>query len=1253
MVKLFAKGTTTFSGNGKAVLTPTVCTVSEVAGGGYELHMEHPFDPEGRYLLLEDEEIIVAPVPPFHRDAITLPEMTIYIVNEDGTPVYSSLPRTTTDESKVDQIRKVKAAPGDYAWAPGTNYNVGALVTYGGRIYRAKQYNFAVTPGTANQVWGYVTTVAGTYTGDVTTIPGTVVETLPLNAQVFFLADYSQKYIRVRTVQGNEGYIAREKVTVTQDKQSGQVIPEKDITEQAFRIYSVTCEEELGSVVVEARHISYDFAGNALYKCELKQADPATAISMLRGTLMEPDNRVIACDIVTDQKITQDWSFRNPVNALLGQDDGLVPLLDAKLLRDNGDFYILDNSNPRQGITLAYGRNLTGVQWNRNTENVITRLVPRCNLSNGGFLYVDGIFVDSERISDYPVHRIEVMDCGYTIGQKYTPPEGGDDVVWTEETAKAQMLKDARERFTKQHVDSVAVSLTVEFLLLGDTEEFRQYRGLQRVNLYDEIAVITGPSGMKSTAQVTEYEYDCILQRYNSIRVGRVNTFRRVPGFTLTSGSVTYSKLSPELVSLISGGTSTTGSSDDDSQADQPNGGAVLPPMTPVIDDLTHTDTDKALSANMGRALDEGKKDKQEPVTDPTASGSGVQFISGISQNEQGVITPVKKTVRTMGGASSSADGSSGLVPKPEAGEEEKFLRGDGEWASPAGTYSLPLAADGTRGGVQIGYSQNGKNYPVQLSGEKMFVNVPWTDHYAWDDITGKPETATRWAKWSEVTSKPIFSGGTTTLAWGTTHTIANVGGNEVKLTMPANPNTDHYAWSDITGKPATATRWPSWSEVTDKPTSFYTLPLAASGTRGGVKIGYTASDKKYPVQLDSNERAYVEVPWTDNDHQYSAGTGLQLTDSGAFRIYLPRVNENANALPEGNAVRIREYQQGDANLPTGDAWYHVFELRSQDTKYGTQIAFGMTQDRAYYRKYAGSTWGSWHSLINTDTWRGIQNNLTSDSTSDSLSAAQGKALATGSARDSTKLPLAGGTMTGKISSYEDRILQWTTNDNDNNSFGTSWYGIGRYTPQGDHQWLSIANYWGINLITGRGDNLTHNGNVILSAGNYDSYAAKRVEAVKNITRSGTTFTVTRCDGTTFTFTQQDTDTNTWRPVQNNLTSDSTTDSLSAYQGQMLSKGYARDNRVGYFNLAPGDSHTCEMKNSNGAFVIFWRVGTANSYGIKIGVGTNIVNMQSAGTDNCSVSVNNGTVRITNSHASSNLRGFILANNYPGVATGD
>lgn len=53
--------------------------------------------------------------------------------------------------------------------------------------------------------------------------------------------------------------------------------------------------------------------------------------------------------------------------------------------------------------------------------------------------------------------------------------------------------------------------------------------------------------------------------------------------------------------------------------------------------------------------------------------------------------------------------------------------------------------------------------------------------------------------------------------------------------------------------------------------------------------------------------------------------------------------------------------------------------------------------------------------LADTNTWRGIQDNLTSTSTSDSLSANQGRLLANGSARDNTKLPLAGGTVTGRI----------------------------------------------------------------------------------------------------------------------------------------------------------------------------------------------------------------------------------------------
>ena len=44
--------------------------------------------------------------------------------------------------------------------------------------------------------------------------------------------------------------------------------------------------------------------------------------------------------------------------------------------------------------------------------------------------------------------------------------------------------------------------------------------------------------------------------------------------------------------------------------------------------------------------------------------------------------------------------------------------------------YKLPLASKDVRGGIKTGYSQNEKNYPVQLNDtEQAYVSVPWTDN--------------------------------------------------------------------------------------------------------------------------------------------------------------------------------------------------------------------------------------------------------------------------------------------------------------------------------------------------------------------------------------------------------------------------------------------------------------------------------------------------------------------------------------------
>ena len=52
-----------------------------------------------------------------------------------------------------------------------------------------------------------------------------------------------------------------------------------------------------------------------------------------------------------------------------------------------------------------------------------------------------------------------------------------------------------------------------------------------------------------------------------------------------------------------------------------------------------------------------------------------------------------------------------------------------------------------------------------------------------------------------------------------------------------------------------------------------YSLPTASSTTKGGITLGYSQSGKNYPVVLDSNGKAYVNVPWTDTNTTYSLAT--------------------------------------------------------------------------------------------------------------------------------------------------------------------------------------------------------------------------------------------------------------------------------------------------------------------------------------------------------------------------------------------
>ena len=74
----------------------------------------------------------------------------------------------------------------------------------------------------------------------------------------------------------------------------------------------------------------------------------------------------------------------------------------------------------------------------------------------------------------------------------------------------------------------------------------------------------------------------------------------------------------------------------------------------------------------------------------PAATASrlgGVKVGEGLDVDEDGTLhTRESAAGDTMTGATSTAAGKAGLVPAPAAGEQEKYLRGDGTWQTPTNT---------------------------------------------------------------------------------------------------------------------------------------------------------------------------------------------------------------------------------------------------------------------------------------------------------------------------------------------------------------------------------------------------------------------------------------------------------------------------------------------------------------------------------------------------------------------------------------
>lgn len=136
---------------------------------------------------------------------------------------------------------------------------------------------------------------------------------------------------------------------------------------------------------------------------------------------------------------------------------------------------------------------------------------------------------------------------------------------------------------------------------------------------------------------------------------------------------------------------------------------------------------------------------------------------------------------------------------------------------------------------------------------------------------------------------------------------------------------------------------------------------------------------------------SYAASSHTHDDRYYTETEINGKLNGKAVNITLSKVDLNTVKTP---GFYNAGGGNGCTNVPVSDA-FGLIVTHNANGEYYTQIFFLVDKNTSYRRYCNGGTWSGWtqDKYTDTNTWRGIQNNLTSDSTSDSLSAAQGKVL--------------------------------------------------------------------------------------------------------------------------------------------------------------------------------------------------------------------------------------------------------------------
>ena len=479
MICVYPADCTDFSSNGLGAVTPMSCTVTETLNGEWELTLVHDIDERGKWTRLSEGCVLRSPVPAAMTPSVDL-----------VTQQY----QTSTYDVQIYKIT-TKSGPLHLRSGTGTNYKI---------LGKYKKGREVIVLNKTTSSWYEVTAPDGKHG---------------------YMASQYLTFQRTetQTVQTNVGF-------------RNQVIEARQLRDQPFRIYRVV--PELDKVTVYARHVFYDLLDNMIKSLKPSpSAVGASVVQSLSGACLSSHDFSFYSDLTSTAEDVE-WENVNPVEAMLGE-NGLVSKYGAELARDWYDVFLVRRVGNDTDVSIREKKNLTGISYDVDETDVVTRIMPTGEDADGNILYLPELYIDSPNLNAYTHPKWIHLP----VSEAKEVTDGDEPKSQTQ--CYAEMRKAAQDEYAKG-CDLPTITLKVDFVNCSDAEEYRQYAALTDIFLGDSVRVVARRIGVEVSMRMTQYTYDCLTKKYTQMTLGTVaDTVEGnvISARQLPSGIITGSKL--------------------------------------------------------------------------------------------------------------------------------------------------------------------------------------------------------------------------------------------------------------------------------------------------------------------------------------------------------------------------------------------------------------------------------------------------------------------------------------------------------------------------------------------------------------------------------------------------------------------------------------------------------------------------------------------------------------------------------------